>query len=291
MRGKARLYLILTAAILAGLACLPATALAQRRGPVHGGAVYRPAPVHSRVYVGVGWGYPYWGWGPAWGWGWGASWGWGGPWYGYPWGYPYPYPPDNSAEVKLEVKPKDAQVYVDGEFVGIVDDFDGMFQKMHVAPGDRELILFKPGFRTVKQTVRLRPRQDVKIRYALEPLAAGETAEPPPPPPRREEPPQRAAPPATPSPQAGEPAPSSVGIEARAFGALVFRVQPDGAEILIDGERWQGPAGEDRLVVQVAQGSHRIEIRKDGFVTFATDVSVRGGDTTPLNVSLPPRRE
>jgi hypothetical protein len=87
------------------------------------------------------------------------------------------------------------------------------------------------------------------------------------------------------------PAPSAAGIEARAFGALVFRVQPEGAEILIDGERWQGPAGEDRLVVQVAQGPHRIEIRKDGFVTFATEVSVRGGDTTPLNVSLPPRRE
>jgi hypothetical protein len=90
-------------------------------------------------------------------------------------------------------------------------------------------------------------------------------------------------PPAQPAPAAG------VGIEARNFGALVFRVQPAGAEILIDGERWQGPEGADRLVVQVSEGSHRIEIRKEGFAPFTTDVTVRGGETTPINVSLPPR--
>jgi hypothetical protein len=290
MRRKARFYYLLAAVIVAALALAPAPALAQ-----HG---HGPGPGHpgggGHVYVGVGagWAYPYWGWGPYWGLGWGAYWGWGGPWYGYPWAYYPGYgPPDDSASVKLEVTPKDAQVYVDGNFLGTVDDFDGMFQKLHVPPGDRELVIFKQGFRTVKQTVRLRPGQDVKIRYALEPLAAGETSEPPPPPPKREEPVQRTAPPFRPAPEVGEPAPPSTGIEARAFGALVFRVQPAGAEILIDGERWQGPEGEDRLVVQVAQGSHRVEIRKDGFVTFTQEVTVRGGETTPLNVSLPPRGE
>ena len=80
-------------------------------------------------------------------------------------------------------------------------------------------------------------------------------------------------------------------MEARSFGTVVFRVQPAGAEILIDGQRWQGPEGDDRLIVQLAEGSHRVEIRKEGFVPFSTDVSVRGGETTPLNVSLPPRSE
>jgi hypothetical protein len=76
-------------------------------------------------------------------------------------------------------------------------------------------------------------------------------------------------------------------MEARTFGALVLRVQPEGAEILIDGERWQGPEGEDRLVVQVSEGRHRVEIRKDGYKPFTTEVDVRPGGTTPLNVSLP----
>ena len=75
------------------------------------------------------------------------------------------------------------------------------------------------------------------------------------------------------------------------FGALVIRVQPSGAEILVDGERWQGPEGSERLVIQVAEGSHRVEVRKEGFVPFSTTVQVRRGETAPLNVSLPPRGE
>ena len=59
------------------------------------------------------------------------------------------------------------------------------------------------------------------------------------------------------------------------------------ADVLIDGERWQGPEGVDRLVVQVAEGSHRIEVRKEGFASFTTEITVRAGETAPVNVSLP----
>ncbi|MBP1636563.1 MAG: hypothetical protein H6Q10_3137 [Acidobacteria bacterium] len=263
------------------------------------------------VGVGVGWGhpyphYPYWGhgayWGPSWGLGFGWGWGgyWGGPWYGYPYyGYPwwggYYGPRDNAAEVRLQVTPKDAQVFVDGHYAGLVDDFDGTFQRLPLPPGDHEIVLYLEGYRTVKQAIRVRPRQDAKVRLALHPLAAGEKAEPPPPPAPEEraeeqEPQEYAAPPA-PRAAPERPAPGPERVEALGFGALVFRVQPEGAEILIDGERWQGPAFEERLVVQVAAGPHRVEVRKDGYVPFSTEVTVEGGATSPLNVSLPPRQE
>jgi uncharacterized membrane protein len=60
--------------------------------------------------------------------------------------------------------------------------------------------------------------------------------------------------------------------------------------VLIDGERWRGPGGDDRLVVQVTDGRHHIEVRKDGYQPFATDVEVRDGESLPLNVSLPRTR-
>ena len=63
-------------------------------------------------------------------------------------------------------------------------------------------------------------------------------------------------------------------------------MQPDDAEVLIDGERWEGTSGDERLVVQLAPGSPRVEVRKDGYRVFATDVNVRPGETAPLNVSL-----
>jgi hypothetical protein len=67
---------------------------------------------------------------------------------------------------------------------------------------------------------------------------------------------------------------------------VAIRVQPPDAEISIDGEGWRGPGGQDRLVIDLAEGSHTVEIRKPGYRTYVTQVEVRRGETTPLNVSL-----
>ncbi len=81
-------------------------------------------------------------------------------------------------------------------------------------------------------------------------------------------------------------APQSAQPESSSFGTVVIHVQPGDSEILIDGERWRGPAGEERLVVQLPEGPHHVEIQKDGFRQFSGEVQVRRGETTPLNVSL-----
>jgi len=40
------------------------------------------------------------------------------------------------------------------------------------------------------------------------------------------------------------------------------------------------------VVVDVAEGSHTVQISKAGYRTYITDVQVRRGETSPLNVSL-----
>ena len=309
MRRKLQLFM-LAAMIPAALALLPVTAEAQRGGgggapPPQGGggrggggAVARPPagrpPGGGTVVVRGGYyGYPYMGLG----WGWGPYW--GSYWYGPYWGYPYPYWGgyyDISAELRLEVKPKQTQVYVDGYYAGVVDDFDGTFQRLHLKPGDHELVLYLEGYKTVKQNVRLGQRKEATIKFQMTPLAAGETAEPPPQP--RAEPEEGYADeqPAQPRRQAPRAAAPTGGVEAavvrgEGFGSLVIRVQPSGSEVLIDGERWQGPEGSERLVIQVPAGSHKIEVRKEGSVPFSSTIQVRSGETVPLNVSLPPRGE
>ena len=74
--------------------------------------------------------------------------------------------------------------------------------------------------------------------------------------------------------------------DASMYGSLAIRVQPADAEILIDGETWRGPDSQDRLIVDVAEGPHTVEIRKAGYRTYVTQVNVRRGESTPLNVSL-----
>jgi hypothetical protein len=70
------------------------------------------------------------------------------------------------------------------------------------------------------------------------------------------------------------------------FGTLSIQARPPDAEIFIDGERWTGSEGTAPLQVQLAPGTHRVEIRASGRHTFSSEVTIRGGQTTPLNVSL-----
>ena len=64
-------------------------------------------------------------------------------------------------------------------------------------------------------------------------------------------------------------------------------MQPADADVLIDGERWEGPAADEALVVQIAPGSHRIEVRREGYRSYTAQIDVRVGETTPVNISLP----
>jgi hypothetical protein len=100
------------------------------------------------------------------------------------------------------------------------------------------------------------------------------------------EPPYPVADPPGPPPDrpAPEPYPAPAG-DSR-FGQVAIRVQPADAEVLIDGEPWRSPGGADRLVVNLTAGTHRVEIRKEGFDAFVTAIEVRRGETTALNVSL-----
>ncbi len=179
----------------------------------------------------------------------------------------------------------------------MVDDFDGTFQRLHLEPGEHDVQLFLPGYRPVTQRIYLQPRNTFQVRLAMEPLGPGEPeplrpagAAPPPnraggsqtPPSTRTAPPRREAP----AGPAGRGQPATGAQRNTDYGTLAIRVQPDDAEVLIDGERWDGTSSDDRLLVQLAPGPHRIEVRKEGFRTFSTEVNIRPGETAPVNVSL-----
>ena len=40
------------------------------------------------------------------------------------------------------------------------------------------------------------------------------------------------------------------------------------------------------LIVEVAEGPHRVEIQRDGYEPYSATVNVRPGEATPINVSL-----
>ena len=93
------------------------------------------------------------------------------PWYGShgSYGYPlsvYSYPADG--ELRLKIKPRDAQVFVDGYFVGIVDDFDGVFQRLHLPSGPHRIEVRAPGYETLTFDVQIRFAETTKFEGDLQ---------------------------------------------------------------------------------------------------------------------------
>jgi hypothetical protein len=70
-------------------------------------------------------------------------------------------------ELRLDVSPRHAQVYVDGYFAGTVDDFDGAFQGIRLAPGAYRIDIVAPGYETLTFDVRITPGQKVRYRGEL----------------------------------------------------------------------------------------------------------------------------
>jgi len=50
----------------------------------------------------------------------------------------------NTGGLRIRVKPNDASVYVDGFYVGVVDDFDGAFQKLKLDRGPHRIEIRSP---------------------------------------------------------------------------------------------------------------------------------------------------
>ena len=69
--------------------------------------------------------------------------------------------------VRLKIKPRDAKVYVDGYFVGIVDSFDGVFQKLNVPAGPHKLEIKADGYETVTVDVLVVPGETVTYQGEL----------------------------------------------------------------------------------------------------------------------------
>jgi len=119
-----------------------------------------PAEVHAQHYYGHSYGHGY-GHGFAY-----RSYGHG---YGvYGPGY------SNDGAVRIEVEPKGSrekiQVYVDEGHAGVVDDFDGAFQRLYLPLGKHEVELRLDGFKTMRMAIFVSPGKTYHIRGRLEPL-------------------------------------------------------------------------------------------------------------------------
>jgi hypothetical protein len=99
---------------------------------------------------------------------------------GYGWNYgPGPYSPygaypnhgypHEAGGVRLKIRPRDAQVFVDGHYAGLVDDFDGVFQSLKLEAGGHKIEIRMPGFDALELDIHVQPGRTLTLEEVLQP--------------------------------------------------------------------------------------------------------------------------
>ncbi|MEW6366724.1 MAG: PEGA domain-containing protein [Acidobacteriota bacterium] len=225
-------------------------------------------------------------------------------WPGYYWWYPA-YPAygyyDPMVEIRCEVKPKETSVLVDGYYAGVVDDFDGFFQRLRVTPGKHTITFRHPGFQPYSISLYAVQGQDLHVKYAM---VAGEDrmAEdqrlrqsggtgqvvpreqaPGMQPPESQQPSQYRPPetaPTTPAPQA------PVERKIAGQGLVQLNVNPPGASVYVDGNFWGVVQEAGEVEFRLSVGTHRVDVVKPGYQASHQEISVTEDRETVLTIAL-----
>jgi hypothetical protein len=75
--------------------------------------------------------------------------------------------PQVTAEIKLDVNPNRAAVFVDGVFVGHVAEFGGIGRALLVTPGKRKITISLPGYQTFETDIDLVANQKSTVKTDL----------------------------------------------------------------------------------------------------------------------------
>jgi PEGA domain-containing protein len=187
----------------------------------------------------------------------------------------------DSGSLRIIVDPNKTRVYVDGYYAGIVDDFDGILQRLNVPPGRHEITLKLEGYRTQHFKVYVPVDDTIKIHYDMV-RGSGE---------------------ATSEQFAGIPADyariedmddndrrrgdDDGGYDRSDAGdtvAVRLQVNPRDASVYVDGE-FRG-SGRQSTNLRLRPGRHRIEVVRPGFRTVEREVEVRSGRNEDLEFEL-----
>lgn len=209
----------------------------------------------------------------------------------YPFGFTYaPYYPaypayaygpsyiTEAAYLDTDVAPEEAAVYLDGQYVGIADNFDGFPTYLAVEPGRHSVTFKAEGYRSVTRQLRVPRGAVLDLKFTM---SKGEGAEPPAPAEGDVEiaPPDRA--PAGPD----EDQQAETAAEP---GFVRLRISPADASVYLDGEFF---ATASQLLslhgdLRLESGAHRIEIVKPGYRGFARELLVPPGGRQTLTIAL-----
>jgi hypothetical protein len=83
---------------------------------------------------------------------------------------------NTTGEVKLQVTPDRAAVFVDGNYAGYVHQFGGVKRAMLIAPGKHHIKIALPGYRDFETDITVQANQKVTVKTVLAPASVAAEA-------------------------------------------------------------------------------------------------------------------
>jgi len=186
--------------------------------------------------------------------------------------------------IDFNVRPDRAEVWIDGEFVGLVDEFDGLPDFLWLPEGTYDVAVYLPGFETLARQISLNPGEINRFRDRME---RGESRHPddlgPTSTERRDERIRR-------NREREAQAAMRERLRDRDYqiGRLVIDVGPPDAVVYLDGE-FLGVAEELAYLedgVVVTPGEHAVEVARPGYRSEKHSVVVALGERVDLEFVL-----
>jgi len=146
---------------------------------------------------------------------------------------------------------KSSGVWVDGQYVGYVDELKGN-KKLLLVPGKHEIAVRQVGYKDVRETIEVNPggTNIITVRMEKDPNS----------------------------------------INANATGEVKLKVTPDRAAVFVDGNYagYVHQFGGVKRAMLIAPGKHRIKIALPGYRDFETEITVRANQKVTVKTELAP---
>lgn len=77
------------------------------------------------------------------------------------------YRPDAGA-LDLDIRPEKASIYLDGELIGVADNYDGWPRYLWLREGSYRLVVYHEGYETLAREVRIRPGEIISLKDRMQ---------------------------------------------------------------------------------------------------------------------------
>ncbi len=181
----------------------------------------------------------------------------------------------------LDLRPESAEIYVDGVYVGVADQYDGFPTYLWLEEGTYEIAFYKDGYETIFRQYTIYPGVTIEVNDrmrkgdAVPPTGAYPSSSGPP----------AASPSSGSNPSAGTGGnPAFGGDDSR----VVITATPGDAAVYLDGH-FVGTAAEVSELgagLIVEPGDHVIDVIRPGYDSQQVPVSVAAGERVELKLSL-----